>query len=236
MSSGTSIQTTNGSPTAIGVTVNTASGTGNAALALLQSGATGVVTVNANGGAVTDNNAAANNIEAAAAALSGGLGVGSAGNSIETTVNNLLGSRQTFGEFKGVTTAMTSGNIMSGTSRGIPAASAICAAQFGTGAYMCSVYDIYMNVARDKIKSSDTVAKSWVYMQSWKDPAGSAVTRTGLNDNCGSYMSNASTGIYGTAFEWTALTNGAKAMKFSSGGTAPNAALCNANLPIACCL
>lgn len=157
-------------------------------------------------------------------------------NSIETTVNNLLGSRQTFGEFKGVTTAMTSGNITSGTSRGIPAASAICAAQFGTGAYMCSVYDIYMNVARDKIKQSDSVAKTWVYMQSWKDPAGSSMTRTGLSDNCASYTNNASTGVYGTAFEWTALTNGAKAMKFSSGGTAPNAALCNANLPIACCL
>ena len=36
---------------------------------------------------------------------------------------------------------------------------------------MCSVYDMYMNVARGKVGQNDSVAKSWVYMQSWKEPA-----------------------------------------------------------------
>jgi hypothetical protein len=38
------------------------------------------------------------------------------------------------------------------------------------------VYDIYMNVARDNIKDSDSVAKSWVYMQSWKEPGTGSTT------------------------------------------------------------
>jgi len=158
-------------------------------------------------------------------------------NTIETTVNNLLGSRQTFGEFKGVTTATTAGNITSGAMRGVPAASAICAAQFGAGAYMCSVYDMYMNVARGKVAQNDSIAKSWVYMQSWKEPAaGSSSAGNGVSDNCGSYTTAAATGYWGTAVEWTSISNGSKGLKFSSGNTAPNSALCSAALPIACCL
>ncbi len=156
---------------------------------------------------------------------------------IETTVNNLLGSRLTYGEFKGVTTAMTNGNIVMGANRGIAGAAAICAAQFGAKAYMCSVYDMYMNVARGKVKDTDTVAKSWVYMQSWKEPAvGSTTPRNGLSDNCASYTTNTNAGYWGTAVEWTTLSSGSKGLKFNSGNVAPNTALCSDMLPIACCL
>ena len=159
-------------------------------------------------------------------------------NTIETTVNNLLGSRLTYGEFKGVTTAMTNGNIVMGASRGIAGAAAVCAAQFGAGAYMCSVYDMYMNVASGKIKDTDSVAKSWVYMQSWKDPTSSVspTITVGLSDNCASYTSSGNTTYYGTAVEWTTLSSGSKGLKFNAGNVAPNTALCSDMLPIACCL
>jgi len=155
---------------------------------------------------------------------------------IETTVNNLLGSRLTYGEFKGLSTTKANGNITSNAFRGIAAASDICGAQFGRGAYMCSVYDMYMNVARGKIAQADTVAKSWVYMQSWKDLPGATTPRSGLSDNCASYTSSAANGYWGTAFEWTALSNASKGLKFESGNVSPNTALCSDMLPIACCL
>lgn len=156
---------------------------------------------------------------------------------INTTVNNLLGQRQTYGVFKGLTTAKTTGAISSNGKTGILGAADVCATQYGAGAYMCSVYDMYMNVARGKIKDTDSVAKSWVYMQSWKDPSSSTPTITvGLSDNCASYTSSGNTTYYGTAVEWTTLSSGSKGLKFNAGNVAPNTALCSDMLPIACCL
>lgn len=157
---------------------------------------------------------------------------------INTTVNNLAGQRQTYGVFKGLTTAKTAGNISSNGKTGILGAADICATQYGAGAYMCSVYDMYMNVARGKIAQTDTVAKSWVYMTSWKSiAAGAANAGQGLNDNCASFTNGATNGGYwGTAFEWTALSNTSQGLKFNAGNVAPNSAQCSDMLPIACCL
>src|SRR5207247_2182456 len=75
--SGTSVQTTNATASAISVKVNTTTGTGNAALGLLQTGSGGTASVLVNGGAITDNNGAANNVNATNLILKATGGTGS---------------------------------------------------------------------------------------------------------------------------------------------------------------
>lgn len=78
------IQTSNMGPAALRLTVR---GSGNAALASLQTGTGGWVTVSV-GGAITDNNGNNVNVSAAAAALSAVSGIGGS-DSLETAINSL---------------------------------------------------------------------------------------------------------------------------------------------------
>jgi hypothetical protein len=145
------------------------------------------------------------------------------------------GARATF---CGVTTDMTKGKFTfpNSTAVGIAAGNLKCGqvAACGTGARVCSVYDMYYSVASNVVKENQTIAKSWVYMASWDNfVAGATEPTAGLNDNCGGYTyDTANQSWYGTAIKWEPIANGAKALKIFTGN---NNANCFETLPIACC-
>ena len=148
--------------------------------------------------------------------------------------------------------------LSDGGADGIPAASSICSkvATCGTGARMCSVYDMYNSVATGVINNGADVPKSWVYQASWSqefaDPSQSQ-GGSGQSDNCGGFTyPTADRKWYGTAVEWKVSGTGKKALLFHSGpgslfvptgttGTINTAVTntfavpCSSKLPIACC-
>ena len=139
--------------------------------------------------------------------------------------------------YVGNTTATSNGRIDGkggATDFGLQAAAKICAAQFGAGARMCTVYDIYHSITGGKIPQNVDIPKAWVYMQSWKTPiAGPTEPTAGLNDNCAGYTYPTGDKKWvGTAFSYANVAGtGNYAPKFFSGADAP----CNVALPIACC-
>ncbi len=101
MQAGSSIVTTNESATAVSLTNNTlGGGTGTLTLTSVSAGtASGIVSVSAHDGAITDGNAATNNITGFGAVLTATAGVGSSADPIETTVSRLEGAGAAGGFF-----------------------------------------------------------------------------------------------------------------------------------------
>jgi hypothetical protein len=158
---------------------------------------------------------------------------------LETQIKNLEnGMRSPAAKFCGLTSGTTSGRILNGTAVGIYAAAQLCAQvdTCGTGARMCSVYDMYHSAATGTLTQAQTVNKSWVYMAAWQNfTAGANEPTAGLNDNCGSYTYGTGDLAWrGTGVGWAPRNNGEKVLKFftsnQAGGT-----LCSEVLPIACC-
>ena len=114
---------------------------------------------------------------------------------------------------------------------GVAAAANNCVAQFGAGAHMCSVYEIYNSVASGKLTVQTTVAESWVYMAAWRQVSGATDPSDGLNENCAGFTyPTGDKKWYGTTFQWGQVTfTGRFAPKFV-GDVA-----CSDLKPIACC-
>jgi hypothetical protein len=143
----------------------------------------------------------------------------------------------------------TTGRIMYGTATpGVAAAAAQCANDYGAGAHMCTVYEMYYSVALLKnVAATTDIAASWVYMQSWKTPGSVAAYPAatpsvpspyqGLSDNCGGYTQATASGgsgsnvWTGTAFNYTAGYLGV--MTYNPRFVANTS--CAMSLPIACC-
>lgn len=130
-------------------------------------------------------------------------------------------------------TVMTKGRITSGTAVGIPAATAVCKADYGVGAHMCTVYEIYYSAALQKNIDPEVniVPGGWVYMQSWRhNQATPSEVNAGLADNCGGYTAETDTNAWnGTKFEWSVNTSNIRVPKFFAN------TLCSETFPIACC-
>jgi hypothetical protein len=166
-----------------------------------------------------------------------------------TTVTMLgMGGMGAKALFQGVTTGMYNGSMSANGMTGLASATALCGAQFGTGAHMCTVYEMYDSVAyagqisADKFNPTQAMAQAWVYMMSWKNPGTTATPTTtpvaaeanaGLADNCGSYTDDGthSTNFYGTQVSWSKVNTGFNGLQFNSGP----AALCSSLAPISCC-
>lgn len=129
--------------------------------------------------------------------------------------------------------ATTKGRITSGTAVGIPAATALCRAEYGVGAHMCNVYEIYYSAAIQKNleQGVNVTPGGWVYMQSWRhDQAAPSEVAAGLADNCGGYTAETATNNWnGTRFEWSGNADLINVPKFYAN------TLCTETLPIACC-
>jgi hypothetical protein len=171
-----------------------------------------------------------------------------------TTVNNLyqklvmLGTTLTTIEktprasaavYVGNTQVTTPGRIdAGGTDIGIAGAVKLCTNQYGAGAHMCTIYDIYTSITSGTIVSGTDIPKAWVYQASWNNPAGAAgATKeptAGLNENCAGYTYKTGDQSWvGTAFSYAKVTyNNNYAPKFYSGSAD---AACSAVLPVACC-
>jgi hypothetical protein len=143
--------------------------------------------------------------------------------------------------YQGLTTNSYNGQqVMTGgtvNNPGIASAAAICAAQYGTGAHMCTVMEIYDSVALAGQNSTDkfdptqaSAAPGWVYMVGWNAPvAGPQQPTAGLADNCGSATyPTADRKWQGMQFVWQKVNTGFYAPTF-------NNAACNAESQIACC-
>jgi hypothetical protein len=151
-----------------------------------------------------------------------------------TTYNMLNTGTGARAVYVGVSQATPDGRVSDGAGGiGAGAASKVCEQQYGMGARVCTVYDMYYSVASAKIVAATNVPRSWVYMQSWKNPAGGvpADATQGLNDNCADFIYNTGDKRWqGTAVTWatTALNNVDKALHFTN-------TACSTTLPLACC-
>jgi len=148
--------------------------------------------------------------------------------------------------FVGETAAATlyNGTFAANGATGIRNAAAICAAQFGAGAHMCSVYDMYSSVVSagqnpaNKFNPAANLPQAWVYQMAWQQPLTTTTKNepsAGLADNCASgQYGTADQGWKGTTVVWEPLQyNNQMALKFPGwgGGAVP----CSSMLPIACC-
>jgi hypothetical protein len=164
-------------------------------------------------------------------------------NNVVTKTTNLQNQINQFGGGGGAAkycglSAATKGKmtVVNTTLTGIAAAASKCAdvPACGTGSHMCTPYEMFESASAGVITDTQTIAKSWVYMASWRNFAAGATEPTaGLNDNCGSYNYDTANQLwYGTAVQWEAIASGQKVLKFFTGN---NNANCFETLPIACC-
>ncbi|HRI49683.1 MAG TPA: hypothetical protein PLW65_05830 [Pseudomonadota bacterium] len=138
--------------------------------------------------------------------------------------------------YVGLTKNSYTGRFVSGQAVGIPAATALCAGDFGVGAHMCTVYELYYSAAllKNLDPTVDISPGGWVYMQSWRHaPVNPTEISAGLADNCAGYTYTfAATDTYqwnGTTFAWTVDASGVRVPKFYANTQ------CNTSQPIACC-
>ena len=142
--------------------------------------------------------------------------------------------------FAGVTKYTSPGLITKPNfDNGLVAAAARCTDEYGAGAHMCTVGEIYQSVITGKVVSGKPSPKAWVYAPSWQRAAmtGSSHPLLGVSDNCAGYTyPTGDQGFAGVAFEWgpsPAKNQAATYVPLWHGGSM-NAA-CSAVLPIACC-
>lgn len=134
--------------------------------------------------------------------------------------------------FVGTSKATTNGMITDANGNiGVAAAANVCVAEFGAGARLCSVYDIYNSIVSGKITPQQTVLESWVYLEAWTQVTGATELANGLNENCAGFTyKTADQKWTGTVFKWEPVAyNGKYAPKFTSG------LACGSIRPIACC-
>lgn len=117
---------------------------------------------------------------------------------------------------------------------GVAGAASLCASvsACGTGARMCSVYDLYNSVVLGAMPLS--LPQSWVHMSAWQhDNPAQVPAGNGLADNCSGWTYGQDDKLwYGTTVEWKRVQTGQLALHFASG---PGVVPCSARFPIACC-
>lgn len=156
---------------------------------------------------------------------------------LENSITTLKGSGGGNARFCGLTSP-TNGAIKGNGITGVEAAAFLCksAEGCGTGAHMCTVYEMFESASSGTIGQNSTIARAWVYMAAWQHSAKGAAQDDqygGLADNCGGYTyPTGDKQWWGTGVEWKAASTGAKALHFYSG---PGVMSCAAVQPIACC-
>ena len=86
--------------------------------------------------------------------------------------------------YVGNTTATSYGNLHALDYRAdnsLAAAAKVCADQYGAGARMCIVQDIYLSAVRGTISSTKNIAKAWVYAPSWNNPTAGGPSRAAVH-------------------------------------------------------
>lgn len=152
---------------------------------------------------------------------------------LEANVTTLGVSRtSSLGSYRGVTTAVSSGEIRaSGAETGLDAAAARCEMQWADS-HLCSMLELYQSVARGQIDKSTRIPKAWIFFPAGNAGAGAVQPQDGIADTCAGYSyGRDDRGWTGLAVEWTTLPTGYVGFKFHGGANAP----CSSMLPLACC-
>ena len=158
MNAGSSVVTTNDTSAAVTINVNTVGGlgTGNAVIGTITAGTgAGRVTIDANGGAIVDNNAATNNITAADGVLRGLTGIGTSADPIETTLARLEAAGLTGGVFVCDVDALTIGGI--GSTIGVSTTTGAIEITTKSGSLTVSE-NVASTTGNITLKSTDTAA------------------------------------------------------------------------------
>lgn len=149
------------------------------------------------------------------------------------TLNELGLTPVTTATYVANTEVTTTGRIhVPGRPVGLPSANALCEAEHGASAHMCSVRELVGALLVGTLNPLVTVPKAWVYMPTWNSPSGSVTEPlSGLGDNCGGYTDDTLTnGWSGMAVDFS-NTYTVPNLHWNSGSLAP----CSQPLPIACC-
>jgi hypothetical protein len=150
-----------------------------------------------------------------------------------------MGSRVAARTYRGNTKATTSSAMANGNLTGIAAASAYCAAEFGTGATMCDVYSLYISVAAGKIGLTADIPSAWAYQASWTAPFNATNPLEGVADNCdGDTYGTADQGWRGTTFSLSTAGTSTTDPTAKTVERVPQFVSntpCGTVLPIACC-
>ncbi|MBL9005726.1 MAG: hypothetical protein JNJ46_15830 [Myxococcales bacterium] len=160
-------------------------------------------------------------------------------NTIEQTINSIKGGGAAAKYCGQYSAAQNPNGAISGNGvTGVAGAANLCAqvAGCGSGAHMCTVYEMYESVAAGHVTAAMNISQSWVHMSSWQHNgrAGQATPNNGLADNCGEWTyPTGDLQWFGTTVEWKAAQTGPKALHFASG---PGVVGCAQRFPIACCL
>ena len=155
---------------------------------------------------------------------------------IGTDINAIkAGGKGSAPVYVGVTDTTVNGAMDSGNGqnpKGLASAATLCAAKFGQGAKMCTVYDIYTSIAlgSNLLKpGTDVAMNAWVWQSSGN--RGGTEPTANIGENCAHYTyGTGDQGWQGTVFNWTKVTfTQSYAPKFR------NSEACNQKHVIACC-
>jgi len=135
--------------------------------------------------------------------------------------------------YVGLTMTPTAGRIISGPIWGLTAAADQCASQFGTGAHMCVMDELYQSVVRGTLDARSLIAPAWVYMPNWNTPAANPEEPLqGVADTCQDYTYPLGARNWrGMLVEWGLLPDGTPGFRWHGGTDA----YCATTHPIACC-
>jgi hypothetical protein len=116
---------------------------------------------------------------------------------------------------------------------GLAASAAFCAAEFGVGARMCTMDDLYQSVVNGTLGATSAIKPSWVYMPNWNTPLSDTVAPyRGMADNCAGYnYHNGANHWRGILVEWGPLPDGTPGFRWHGGDDAA----CYTSHPVACC-
>ena len=137
--------------------------------------------------------------------------------------------------YVGLTTRANSGDFYSPgqAAEGVGASASLCVNDFGQGAHLCTMDELYQAVVNGALKATDTIPPSWVYMPNWNIPIiGAETPLQGVADNCGGYSYQLSSRRWrGIAVEWGPLPDGTPGFRWHGGDDA----YCGSSHKITCC-
>ena len=137
--------------------------------------------------------------------------------------------------YVGATTMTTTGNMLrAGDDNSLVSAVKMCSAQYGAGAHMCTVYELYASVASGVLHTGSMAPRAWLWFPGWNRPVATAMDpELGVADTCGSHTyQSAALGWVGMTAEWGPLPSGTEGLVLRGGLQSS----CRNNLPISCCL
>jgi hypothetical protein len=135
--------------------------------------------------------------------------------------------------FVGLSERTYYGRLMeSGDDNGIAGGARLCGLQYGLGAHVCTVYEMYNSVAAGLINENTSIARGWLYFPAGNAQPSAYEIDAGQADTCASFTNTlSSNGHRGVLLEWAPLPTGPRGFLYHGG----NSARCANPFPLLCC-